>query len=208
MNFPFQLLPVNEFDAVGFGTNAVDYLIRVPEYPAFNSKVELSGYTLAAGGEAATAMAGLRRLGLSTAYVGRFGSDAAGEFGLQTLRDEGVDVSFTERIPNAKTQIAFILIDERNGERTIIWQRDQKLAYKESEAPIESATLGRVLHFTPHDTRACLQMAREAKKNGVVVSIDIDSIFDGVDDLLHKVDIMIASADFPFRDCRQSWRIA
>ncbi len=31
MNFPFKLLRNEDFDAVGFGTNAVDYLIRVPE---------------------------------------------------------------------------------------------------------------------------------------------------------------------------------
>lgn len=197
MIFPFQLLPTNEFDAVGFGTNAVDYLIRVPEYPAFNSKVELSGYTQAAGGEAATAMASLQRLGMTTAYVGRFGSDGAGEFGLQSLRDEGVDVSFTERVPNAETQIAFILIDERNGERTIIWQRDKKLAFTDSDAPLDAATKGRVLHFTPHDTQACLQMARIAKKNGVVVSIDTDNIFNGINELLLEVDILIASVEFP-----------
>lgn len=45
MQFPFQLLPQADFDVIGFGTNAVDHLIRVPAYPAFDSKVELTGYT-------------------------------------------------------------------------------------------------------------------------------------------------------------------
>jgi len=197
MNFPFTLPENRNFDVVGFGTNAVDYLIRVPEYPLFNSKTELSGYLQAAGGEVATTMVGLQRLGLKTLYVGRFGDDQEGDFGLRSLSDEAVDISFAEEIKGARTQIAFILIDQRSGERTVIWHRDKLLAYDEKDAPIEAAALGKVLHFTPHDTRACLQMARKAKAAKTIVSIDVDNIFDGIKELLPHVDILISSSDFP-----------
>jgi len=197
MQFPFQLPADREFDVVGFGTNAVDFLIQVPEYPVFNSKVELTEYIQAAGGEVATTMVGLQRLGIKTSYVGRFGTDAAGDFGMQTLRDEGVDLSHAEQIAGAKTQIAFIVIDERNGERTVIWQRDEKLAFAENEAPLEVVSRARVLHFTPHDVKACMAMAKAAKETGAIVSVDIDNLFEGVRDLLSNVDIFIASADFP-----------
>src|SRR4051794_23227810 len=98
MQFPFKLSENKKLDAVGFGTNAVDYLIQVPEYPSFNSKIELTDYVQLAGGEIATTMAGLSRLGLQTAYIGRFGDDQEGDFGLRTLRDENVDLSFAEQI--------------------------------------------------------------------------------------------------------------
>lgn len=197
MRFPFIPAENKKFDAVGFGTNAVDFLIQVPEYPRFNSKIELSDYLQLAGGEAATTMAGIARLSLKTAYVGRFGSDAEGEFGLQTLRDEKVDVTFAEKISGAKTQIAFIIIDEQSGERTVIWHRDNLLAYDETDAPIETAALGRVLHLTPHDARACLKMAQQAKAENTIVSVDIDNIFDGIEELLPYIDILISSAEFP-----------
>lgn len=199
MQFPFTVPKSRDFDVAGFGTNAVDFLIRVPQYPAFNSKVELTGYVQAAGGEVATTMAGLSRLGLRTAYAGRFGDDAASDFGVRSLVDDGVDVQYTTRIAEAKTQIAFIIIDEKSGERTVLWQRDQKLAYTAAEAPLTLAERAKVLHFTPHDTRACLAMAEAAHKAGTIVSIDIDNIFDGVDDVLSHVDILIASAEFPAR---------
>ena len=163
MIFPFKLLQDKDFDAVGFGTNAVDYLIRVSEYPAYNSKVELDGYIQAAGGEAASTMVGLQRLGMKTAYVGRFGGDREGEYGLRSLVDEGVDTAFTQRVHDAKTQIAFILIDGRNGERTVLWQRDKKLAYSEADAPLEAAAMGKVLHLTPHDAKACVRIAASAQ---------------------------------------------
>jgi sugar/nucleoside kinase (ribokinase family) len=197
MKFPFRLPEKRQFDVVGFGTNAVDYLIVVPEYPVFNSKIHLSGYLQAAGGEAATTVAGLQRLGLKTAYVGRFGTDEEGVFGLRSLMEEGVDVRFAEKIKGARTQIAFIVIDERSGERTIIWNRDELLAYDEKDAPVNTAILGKILHFTPHDTKACLQMARAAKQSGAIVSIDIDNVFEGVNELLPLIDILISSAEFP-----------
>jgi sulfofructose kinase len=197
MRFPFKISESKKFDVVAFGTNAVDFLIVAPEYPTFNSKIELTDYIQAAGGEAATTTVGLSRLGLRTAYVGRFGADKEGDFGIKSLRDEDVDVSFAEQIAGARTQIAFIVIDERTGERTVIWHRDKKLAYGKADAPLEVAKLGKILHFTPHDTEACLLMARAAKADDALVSIDIDNVFAGIDELLPQVDILISSAEFP-----------
>jgi len=197
MQFPFTLKKFADYDVVGFGTNAVDFLIEVPHYPDFNSKVELIDYTQAAGGEVATSMAGLQRLGLRTSYIGRFGNDHAGEIGIESLRREGVDMQYAETIEGARTQIAFIIIDQRNGERTVIWKRDEKLHYAEAEVPIQAVASTKVLHFTPHDARACLRLAEAARSNGTIVSIDVDNVFEGIEKLLGSVDIIIASSDFP-----------
>lgn len=199
MNFPFQLPASRQFDASGFGTNAVDFLVRVPEYPAFNSKVELVDYSQLPGGEIASSMAALRRLGLNTCYAGRFGDDFAGGFGIDSLAAEGVDTTFAEVVPGALTQIAFILIDEQSGERTVIWKRDAKLSYTGDEAPIEIVERSRVLHVTPHDAQACIVLARRAREVGTIVSIDLDNTFPGLDDLLPNVDILITSAELPSR---------
>src|SRR6185369_11698655 len=155
MKFPIELPAGKQFDAVGFGLNAVDHLIVVPEYPAYDSKVRLLEHTQSAGGQTATAMVALRRLGLKTAYAGRFGSDKEGLFGYQTLSDEDVNVDFAEIVEGARNQIAFITIDVRSGERTIVWDRDDKLAYAAEEAPAEFGALGKVLHLDGHDPPAC-----------------------------------------------------
>jgi sugar/nucleoside kinase (ribokinase family) len=197
MQFPFTLKKDTDFDVVGFGTNAVDFLIQVPHYPEFNSKVELNDYVQAAGGEVATSMAGLQRLGLRTSYIGRFGNDHAGEIGIESLCREGVDMRFAETIDGARTQIAFIVIDERNGERTVIWKRDEKLHYTPDEVPLEAVASTKVLHFTPHDARACLRLAEEARARGTIISIDVDNVFEDIEHLLGMMDVIIASSDFP-----------
>jgi sulfofructose kinase len=199
MRFPFDISRRREFDAVGFGVNAVDHLVVVPEYPAFDTKTRFVEHALAPGGQTATAMVALRRLGLSTAYAGRFGADAEGRFGLQTLRDEGVEVSRVEVVEGARTQLAFILIDARTGERTIIWDRDERLAYRAEDAPTNFAARGRVLHLDAHDPLACAALAREARASGTIVSADIDNVYEGLPELLPHVDLLISSSEFPRR---------
>lgn len=199
MNFPTSLPTNRPFDAVGFGLNAVDHLIVVPEYPAFDTKTRLLEHKQSAGGQTATAMVALQRLGLKTAYAGRFGSDTEGHFGLATLKDEGVNVDFAEMIEGAKTQIAFITIDVRSGERTIVWDRDDALAYKQDEAPLEFGAMGRVLHLDAHDPPACAGVAQAAKAAGTIVSADIDNIYERLPELLPFIDILIGSKEFPHR---------
>jgi sulfofructose kinase len=199
MKFPF-VVPYNKsFDAVGFGLNAVDHLIVVPEYPAFDTKIRLLKHEQATGGQTATAMVTLQRLGLKTAYAGRFGSDAEGHFGLESVKSEGVDVEYAEVIEGARNQLAFIIIDARNGERTIIWDRDDRVAYRAEEAPVALATRGRVLHLDAHDPPACVHMAQAARSEGTIVSADIDNIYDGLPELLPWIDILITSREFPHR---------
>jgi sulfofructose kinase len=199
LRIPFTLPEAREFDAVGFGLNAVDHLIVVPEYPAFDTKSRFKEYEKSAGGQTASAMVALKRLGCKTAYAGRFGSDADGRFGLQSLEYEGVNLDFAETIEGANNQIAFIIIDARSGERTIIWDRDDRLSYRADEAPIELATRGRVLHLDAHDPPACAVMARAAHAAGAIVTADIDNIYEGLPELLPLIDVLITSAEFPHR---------
>jgi len=199
LRITLQVPEGREFDAVGFGLNAVDHLIVVPEYPVFDSKLRFLEHQLSAGGQTATAMTALQRLGMNTAYAGRFGSDEEGQFGLQSLQSENVNVDFAQVIDDARNQIAFIIVDAQTGERTIIWNRDERLSYAADEAPIELASRGRVLHLDAHDPPACAAMARAARAAGTFVSADIDNIYEGLPELLPLIDMLITSIEFPHR---------
>lgn len=199
MRIPFQIPSEKDFDAVGFGLNAVDHLIVVPEYPAFDTKTRFTEYERSAGGQTASAMVALQRLGLKTAYAGRFGSDDDGRLGLLSLEYEGVNLEFAETIEGADNQVAFIMIESRSGERTIIWDRDERLSYRPDEVPIELAPRGRVLHLDAHDPPACAVMAKAAREAGAIVTADIDNIFEGFPSLLPLIDVLITSSQFPHR---------
>jgi len=199
VRIPLQIPGKKDFDVVGFGLNAVDHLIVVPEYPAFDTKTRFTEYERSAGGQTASAMVALQRLGLNTAYAGRFGSDDDGRFGLLSLEYEGVNLDYAEMIEGADNQVAFIMIDSRSGERTIIWDRDERLSYRPDEVPMELATRGRVLHLDAHDPPACAVMARVAKRAGAIVTADIDNVYKGLPELLPLIDVLITSSAFPHR---------
>lgn len=197
MRFPFTLPSGKQFDAAGFGVNAVDHLLVVPEFPDSDTKARLMEHKQAAGGQTASAIVALQRLGMRTAYAGRFGTDAEGRFGLQSLKDEGVDVEFAETIEGARTQVGYIIIEAKRGERTVIWDRDKLLAYTDHDAPVEFAGRARVLHVDSHDPLACARMAREARAAGTIVSADIDNVYAGLPELLPLIDVLISSKEFP-----------
>jgi sugar/nucleoside kinase (ribokinase family) len=136
---------------------------------------------------------------MKTAYAGRFGSDEAGRFGLESLVSAGVNVDYAETIEDATNQVAFIIIEGRSGERTIVWDRDDRLSYRADEAPTELASRGRILHLDAHDPPAGAAMARAARAAATIVTADVDNIYEGLPELLPLVDVLITSAEFPRR---------
>ena len=197
MRFPLTLPSGKLFDAAGFGVNAVDHLLVVPEFPHSDTKARLIEHKQGAGGQTASAIVALQRLGMRTTYAGRFGSDAEGRFGLQSLKDEGVDVEFAEVIEGARTQVGYIIIEAQRGERTVIWNRDERLAYSTDDAPTEFAGRARVIHLDSHDPLACARMAQAARTAGTIVSADIDNVYEGLAELLPLIDVLISSKELP-----------
>ena len=193
-------IPENKtYDAVALGLNAVDHLIVVPHYPEFNTKIPFLSHTLAPGGQSATAMVCLARLGLRTRYVGKVGSDDLGRFQIQSMKSEHVECSGLSVVDGADTQTAFILIDQTSGERTVIWNRDARLTIEEGEVDPRVVTSGRVLHLDGHDVSASIAAARYARQAGIPTVLDIDNIYPGAEDLLPLIDFLISSSTFPER---------
>ena len=142
----------------------------------------------------------LRRLGLRTAYAGRFGSDDEGRFGFEALRAEGVNVECAEVVEGARNQIAYIVIDARTGERTVIWDRDERLAYS---ARRSAARLRRARARAPHGRArparpAPASRARRARPAPSSRSTSTTSTR-GWRSCCRIVDVLISSKEFPRR---------
>lgn len=198
MEFEIRLPENKPFDAIALGLNAVDHIIVVPHYPEFNSKVKFNSHHLTAGGQCATAMVALARLGLRSRYLGKIGDDETGRFQSHSLVSEGVTADLIVK-EGAETQIAFIVVDARNGERTVIWSRDENLLIEESEVDREAITSGRALLLDGHNVAASIRAATYAQEAGIPTVLDIDNIYEGVEHLLPRIDFLISSATFPGR---------
>ena len=191
-------LPKNKpFDVVGFGLNAVDHLAVTPEYPSLGSKVLLTDYKISVGGQVATAMVGLSRLGFKTSYLGKVGAEPLGDLQLESLQTEKVECSRVMRVEGASTQLGLIVIDQTSGERTIFWYRDPRLIIRPDEVDSDYITSGRLLHLDGCDTDAAIYAAKAAKQADVPVVIDLDTPYPRVEELLSQVDFLISSSEFP-----------
>ncbi len=187
-----------QVDVVGVGLNATDTIICLPHFPVLDSKVELLSHEVLPGGQVASAMVACQRWGLRTRYIGKVGDDDAGRLQAACFAREGVEAHLLV-VPGAPSQIAYILVDEPSGERTIIWKRDSALTIQPAEIKREWITDARALHVDGHDTAAATQAARFARETGIPVTADIDNLYPGVEALLENVDYLMASREFPGR---------
>jgi sulfofructose kinase len=168
----------------------------VPAFPAFNSKMAMTGYSCQPGGQVATAMVALQRWGCRTAYVGSFGDGILGELARRSLLEDGVDVAGAVQRRGVANQMAVILVDQATGERTVLMYRPAALALKPDEISRERVTAGRVLHLDGYDLDAALAAAGWARAAGIPIVVDVDLRSGPVERLLAASDVVIVSHEF------------
>ena len=89
------------WDVLGFGAIAVDELYYVDRYPLPDEKVPIIRRNRQGGGNAATALVTVARLGYKAAYSGVLGDDELSIYSLSELAKEGVDTSLVFHNPKA-----------------------------------------------------------------------------------------------------------
>ncbi len=189
-------MPKSTVDVVGLGLNATDTVVLVREFPALGSKERVVSVSRQAGGQVATALVTCQRLGLSTRYIGKVGDDEAGRFQLASLRREGLDLRYTRVARRTPNQLAYIIVDQATGERTVFWDRDPRLAISPSDLSRQAVCSAKVVHLDGCDVEACLQAARWARRAAIPVVADLDTVYKKVEQLLPWIDYLIASANF------------
>jgi sulfofructose kinase len=192
------------FDVVGVGLNATDTLIVVPHFPAYAGKEFFEEEILSPGGQVASAMVTCARLGLRVKYIGTVGDDERGRIQMESLAGSGINLDDVQIRKDCANQSAYILIDRSTGERTVLWRRPECLRIEPSEISTEQITCARLLHIDGHDTPAMERAALIARQAGIPVTLDVDTVYHGLDRLFPHVDYMVASSEFPVRWTNQS----
>jgi sulfofructose kinase len=185
------------FDLVGVGLNATDTLILVSHFPAYAGKVPVEAEILSPGGQVASAVATVAKLGLRAKYIGTVGDDERGRVQLASLRETGINLDDVEVRQNCPNQTAYIVIDRSTGERTVFWSRPDCLRVQPESITEEKIAGARMLHIDGHDTPAVEKAANIARGLGIPVSVDVDTIYHGFDRVLGSIDYLVASSEFP-----------
>lgn len=189
----------HEFDLVGVGLNATDTLVVVERYPPCGGKIRIEQEIVSPGGQVATALAAAAKLGLRAKYVGTVGDDKRGRIQMASLRETGINLDDVEIRAGCPNQSAYIVIDRASGERTVFWSRPDCLYLEPARITPGMIGCARMLHIDGHDTATVEQAARLARERGIPVSLDVDTIYPGLERVLSLVDYLVASTEFPAR---------
>ena len=191
----------------------MDFVYLVPEHPRPDgptAKLPITAHRLSPGGQTTTALCTCAALGLTSSYVGAFGNDDNGRRMREELARRGVA---TDAAParDAPNRYAVILIDERRGDRVILWGRDPRLAMRAGELPEALIGAARLVHVDDEDEAIAIEAARLARRAGVPVTSDIDRVTERTRELVKAVTLPIFAEHVPqaltgARDMEQALR--
>jgi sulfofructose kinase len=181
------------FDVVGVGANSVDYVYRLPEFPHPDTqaaKLRITHHAVLCGGQTTTAMCMCAAMGLRARYIGVTGDDENGTLLRRELQMRGVDAEHVYA-HRAKNAFAVILVDDRRGERVVLWQRDAALALQPHEIDASVIAQSRLIHVDDVDEDAAICAASIGRSAGIPVTSDIERVTERTEQLVAAVTIPI-----------------
>jgi len=180
-------------ELLAIGLASYDISLFVDEFPRENSKLETHEMIEQGGGPAANAAYLLSLWGVNCAFAGLVGDDIHGHRILDEFKRIGTDLSFSETCHGHATAVSVILVNTRNGSRTIV-NRKAALGTLQLNAPQLLDINPRVLLFDGHELGASLA-ALEAFPHAVSI-LDAGSLRPGTQELAGKVKYLVAAERF------------
>ena len=160
---------------ISFGELLIDFVptvngVSLADAPAFKK---------APGGAPANVAAGLAKLGLNSAFLGKVGEDEFGRMLARVIAEVGVDTSMMCFDPHARTTLAFVTLKE-NGEREFMFYRHPgaDMLLREGEvdmARVRQASMfayGSLCLIADPTASTQLKILEEAKQGGVFCVYD------------------------------------
>jgi sugar/nucleoside kinase (ribokinase family) len=187
------------FDVLGIGENSLDEVYRLPSFPqpgTATAKMQVRERLRLPGGQVATAMSACATWGLRTAYLGVFGDDEHGQMIRTALTQRGVDVSSAPVRAGANRHAA-ILVDERSGDRVVLWDREPAMALRPEDVLPAFVAGARLVHVDDTNVAVALRASRLAREAGALVTTDIESTDAAIAELMPSVSVAIFASHVP-----------
>ena len=161
------------FDVTAIGELLIDFTSTGTDSSGVLSYARLPG------GAPANVLAANRKLGGKTAFIGKVGQDAFGDFLEKTLSDIGIETQGLIRSKDVHTTLAFVQLDEK-GDRSFTFYRNPGADMMLTPEEVDDSLIldSHILHFGAVSLSrepagsATLHAVLTAKKAGKIVSYD------------------------------------
>lgn len=178
---------------VVFGSVNIDIEMRVARLPRAGETLLSSDYLMSPGGKGANQALAASRAGDDARLFGLVGDDSFGHYALESLGEQGVDVTGVGTIDGVNTGCAAIWVDE-SGENSAVTGAGANLLAKATQVP--DSLLG-------PDTVVTLQMevstsenwalVKRAKARGARVILNVAPAGMVPDEVLKAIDILVVN---------------
>jgi sulfofructose kinase len=181
-------------DVLCVGHAAWDISLFLEGFPAENSKLEIRSMSECGGGPAANAAYLLARWGVSSGLAASIGADTYGNRIAEELATAGVDIAELDCNPSGVTPVSAILVNLKNGSRTIINRKASGGSPLRLKTPPPLSGAPRVMLFDGHELDASLQALELFP--GALTILDAGSLREGTRELAKRVDFLVSSERF------------
>lgn len=119
------------------GHSSYDISCPVEDYPVENTKYRLTEFVSCGGGPAGNAAYLLGKWGVDTYYAGVIGSDDYGNKIKKEFESVGVHTEYLETSYDRSTSLSFIMINKKNGSRTLFNINNAKTGMKKYDFTVD-----------------------------------------------------------------------
>ncbi len=187
---------MKKYDVVAIGGATVDHLNVVDHFPEEDEKIVPTYSSIQGGGQAATAIACLARLGVSTGMVGTVGEGAIGQCAIDTLKEEGVDTAGVTMQEGHAPALSGIIVDKKKGTRTIVADRGDLQEFPLNDVIYDMVRNARIVHSDAHFPEQNMKLLQFARKNGVKICVDSEPHTPNAKEFVNVADYLIVSRRF------------
>ncbi len=181
---------------VGIGACVMDTLVSVPEYPKEDTKLRAVSSKQAGGGPVATGLVAAAKLGCDTGFIGVLAKDAGGHFLLEDFSKYGVETVNVTSLEGYRSFTSVIWLSAKTTTRTCVFDKGDLPPLELNNAQIEAIKNADLLMIDGNELSAAISAAKIARENGTKVLYDAGGLYDGIEELLPLIDILIPSEEF------------
>jgi ketohexokinase len=178
----------------GIGTAALDIINTVDGYPQEDGEVRAIRQRICRGGNAANTLVVLSQLGHACAWAGVLADGPDGARILDDLARYRIDTRACRIEPRGKVPTSYIIVNQRNGSRTIVHYRElREFSYEDFRALDLSAYDW--LHFEGRNVQDTERMLRRVKseQTTIRVSLELEKPRERIERLLPYADLLLVS---------------
>ena len=172
-----------------FGSLNIDYVYRVPHFVQKGETLAANSLIANSGGKGLNQSIALSKAGLNVYHAGAVGTD--GEFLLDQLKSENVNIDYVARLDDVRTGHAIIQNDAEGDNCILLFGgANRKISREHIDATLKNFSKGDAL-VLQNEINDLLYIAQQAKKIGMIIALNPSPMEKNLLDVIPYADYLL-----------------